>query len=53
LGDRVIIEKLAYDGNETLNIIIKIHGKEQPFSETPKVTKILKFNITDIINKKE
>lgn len=53
LGDRIIIENLVYDGNETLNIIIKTHGKEQSFSETPKVTKVLKLNITDRINKKE
>lgn len=53
IGDRIVIEKLVYDGNETLDVIIKTHGKEQPFSEAPKVTKTLKFNITDIINKKE
>ncbi|MGB5394016.1 MAG: hypothetical protein WBN16_07185 [Lutimonas sp.] len=53
IGDRIVLEKLDYDGNETLDVIIKTHGKEQSFSETPKVTKILKFNITNIINKKE
>ena len=53
IGDRIVLDKLIYDGNESLDVIIKTYGKKQSFAETPKVTKTLQFGVTDIIHKKD
>ncbi|WP_109098556.1 hypothetical protein [Aquimarina sp. AU58] len=46
LGDRIIIDSLEYNGNDTLQIQFKAHSERQSFSEIPVERKELKINVS-------
>ncbi|WP_233861833.1 hypothetical protein [Tenacibaculum piscium] len=46
LGDRVIINSIKYDGNDELKVILKVHSKNQPMSETPSMLQELNLKVS-------
>lgn len=45
LGDRIKLESIEYDGDEVVQVKMKIHSEEQSMSQTPTETKEMDFNI--------
>lgn len=45
LGDRIIIDSLKYNGDDTLQVQLKAHSEQQSFSETPVESKELEVSV--------